>query len=44
MAEEASPEDRCPRCERRLSLRQMAADWLPVIFVAIREVVQFVSS
>jgi hypothetical protein len=44
MAEEASPGDHCTRCERRLSLRQMVADWLPVIFVAIGEAVQYFSS
>ncbi|GGV75655.1 hypothetical protein [Streptomyces massasporeus] len=44
MAEEQFPDDRCTRCGRRLSFRQAVVDWVPVIVVVIKEVVQYLSS
>ncbi|MFJ7337038.1 hypothetical protein ACIQUU_27800 [Streptomyces sp. NPDC101116] len=44
MTEEQYPDDRCTRCERRLSFRQAVADWVLVVGVVIKEVVQYLSS
>ncbi|WP_276209439.1 hypothetical protein [Streptomyces dangxiongensis] len=44
MAEEQNDGSRCARCERRRSIRQAVVDWLPVIAVAIKEVVRYFSS
>ncbi|WP_369234738.1 hypothetical protein AB5J56_23470 [Streptomyces sp. R21] len=41
MTEESSPDGRCERSERRLPFRQMVIDWVPVIAVVIKEVVQY---
>ncbi|MFI9648831.1 hypothetical protein ACIHAA_21315 [Streptomyces sp. NPDC052040] len=44
MTEEESVDGRCARCERRLSFRQAVLDWVSVIAVVIKEVVQYLSS
>ncbi|MFI0166760.1 hypothetical protein [Streptomyces sp. NPDC017095] len=44
MAEEQSDDGRCARCGRRRSIRQAVVDWVPVIAVVIKEVVQYLSS
>jgi hypothetical protein len=44
VTEEQFPDDRCTRCECRLSIRQAVVDWVPVIVLVIKEVVQYLSS
>ncbi|MER6259511.1 hypothetical protein ABT203_07935 [Streptomyces sp900105245] len=42
--EETPPNGHCAQCERRRSIRQALVDWMPVIVVVIKEVVQYFPS